>query len=253
MPPAAATALDPRATCQTCGQPLAPGSAACTACGAAHGESNRCPHCGAIADVEPHAALGFRCLVCGGPRLSLNIDGVTPSSPTLEALRRAAKRQTEHVIYSSVGLVLSAMGALALVIATLVVVAASPGVLPLVALYGGALVPVVAGLFALSRARAARTSRAEALHTAEVGALGDVQAVTGALDAQRVAEIMRLRPERAELLLAEASVAALLEQGPAPRMRVSAIAATEPGASIAEMTSDVAPLPPRTARGETEI
>lgn len=254
MPPAAVTALDPRATCHTCGQPLPPGAAVCPACGAAHGEANRCPHCNAVADVEPHAALGFRCLVCGGPRVALDISGVTPSPATLAALKGAAKRQTEHVMYSAAGWVLTAMGALALLIATLVVAAASPGVLPALAAYAAALVPGVAGLFALVRAARARSHRAEALHAAQVGALGDVQAVTGVLDAKRAAEILRLSPERAELLLAEASVAALLEHGPAPRVRVSGtLHAPAAPTAFDERASDVSSPGARTVRGDTEI
>src|SRR5690349_12161537 len=133
MPPPAVTALDPRATCHACGRALPPDSAVCGSCGAANGEANRCPHCHAVADVEPHAALGFRCLVCGGPRIALNISGVVPGPSTLGALSSAGKRQTEHLVYSSAGFVLLAMGALALVIATVVLAAASPGVVPTVA------------------------------------------------------------------------------------------------------------------------
>jgi hypothetical protein len=253
MPPAAVTVLDPSATCHACGRALPPGSAVCPGCGAANGEANRCPHCKAIADVEPHAALGFRCLVCGGPRVALNVTGVVPSGPTLAALSVAAKRHSEHVMYSSAGLVLAAMGGLALLIATLVVIAAAPGPLPTLAAYLGALVPAVAGALALSRASKARRLRAAALNSAQIGALSDVLAVTGVLDAARVAEIMQLSPERAELLLAEASVASLLGQAPAPRVRVPAIAATQAGSPPLEETAELATPGARTTRGQTEI
>ena len=254
MPPAALTELDPRATCHACGRPLPPGSAVCPSCGAAHGDSNRCPHCNAIADVEPHATLGFRCLVCGGPRVALDVGGVSPSAPTVAALRSAGKSQTENLLYSSAGFVLTGMGMLALLIASLVVLTASPGLVPTLAAYLGALVPTVAGLLALGRAGTVRKLRGQALRAAEVSALGDVQAVTGPLDAKRVSEIMRLAPERAELLLAEASVATLLGQGPAPRVRVPAFAPTELG--TAAQDEPAVPLTEargRTVRGDTEI
>lgn len=253
MPPAARTELDPSPTCRACGRALPPGSAVCPACGAAHGDSNRCPHCRAIADVEAHAALGFRCLVCGGPRVALDVAGVTPGPSTLAALHEAGKRQAEHVMYSAAGLVLTGMGALALLIATLVVLAASPGLVPTIAAYFGALVPTAAGLAALGRAARARKLRGQSLLAAEVRALGDVQAVTGELDAQRVSEIMRLTPERAELLLAEASVATLLDQGPAPRLRVPG--PTDPGdAEVPGRSMDEpAEARRRAARGDTEI
>ena len=254
MPPAAAlTELDSRATCHACGRALAPGSAVCTACGAAHGETNRCPHCGAIADVEPHAALGFRCLVCGGPRLALNVSGVVPSAPTVSALRSAGKSQTEHVMYSSAGFVLVGMGMLALLIASLVVLTASPGLVPTLAAYLGALVPTAAGLAAFVRAANIRKHRAQALHAAEVSALGDVQAVTGPLDAQRVTEILRVAPERAELLLAEASVAALLDPVPAPRVRVAASPTVLSTAADAdEAASELGEPRGRTVHGDPE-
>jgi hypothetical protein len=193
-------------------------------------------------------------LVCGGPRVALNVAEVTPSPTTLSALSAAGKRQTEHLMYSSAGFVLTAMGALSLVIATLVVAAASPGLVPTLAAYLGALVPTIAGLAALARGAAARRLRGQALHAAEVSALGDVQAVTGALDAKRVVEIMRLTPERAELLLAEASVASLLNEAPAPRLRVPAVAPTRLGATpFEDAASEHGDPPKRTARGDTEI
>jgi hypothetical protein len=232
---------------------LPPDGAVCEACGAAHGDTNRCPHCRAIADVEPHAALGFRCLVCGGPRVALDVAGVTPGPSTLAALHEAGKRQTEHVMYSAAGLVLTGMGALALLIATLVVLAASPGLVPTVAAYFGALVPTVAGLAALRRAATARKIRGQSLRAAEVRALADVQAVTGVLDAQRVSEIMRLSPERAELLLAEASVATLLDQGPAPRARIAAATELGDDEGAGSSTDEPAEARPRAARDDTEI
>jgi hypothetical protein len=49
-----------------------------------------------------------------------------------------------------------------------------------------------------------------------------VQAVKGPLSAAGVAQLMRISPERAELLLAHASVASLLNEVPAARLRVEA-------------------------------
>lgn len=181
--------------------------------------------------------------------MALNVPGVTPSAATLSALRGAGKHQTQHVMYSAAGAVLTLMGALALVIATLVVVAASPGVAPTLAAYLGAAVPAVAGVFSLARAAGARKQRSAELYTAQVAALSDVQAVTGVLDARRIAEIMRLSPERAELLSAEASVASLLEPGAAPRLRVpSAVTQLSDDAEGELDESLKAPL-----RGDTEI
>jgi hypothetical protein len=220
MQSAASTEPAMSAPCRTCGQPLPAGKALCPTCGAAHGEANRCPHCRALADVEPHRALGFRCLVCGGPRIAIDLDGVTLGDSAKRALESAAREQTKHLMFTAGGLVLAGMGALALLIATVVVVTAAPGIAAGLAAFLAAGVPLAAGLWALTRATGARRLRDRALHQARVAALANVQAITGVLDAARVAQLMRLDAEQAELLLAEASVATMLDEAPAPRLRV---------------------------------
>ncbi len=57
--------------CRICRGAIDEGTGVCRACGAAHGEGNRCPHCGSIAKTRPHATLGRVCAICGGPRLIL--------------------------------------------------------------------------------------------------------------------------------------------------------------------------------------
>ncbi len=252
MAPAARTELDPAATCRNCGQALAAGSAVCKNCGAAHGDANRCPHCQAVADVERSRALGFRCLVCGGPRVALDVQGVAPSARTSDALRSAGKEQTQHLMLSAVGFALLGMGALALLVTTLAVLATSPSTLLTLAAYGASAVPLLAGAFALARAATARAQRTTALRDARVSALADVQAVTGVLSAERVSAVMRVSPEAAELLLAEASVASYLNEAPAPRMRVES--PTTPLSSETERGDNETELgePRVRARGDTE-
>jgi hypothetical protein len=254
MPPAASTELEVTATCRTCGQALAPGSAICQRCGAAHGAANRCPHCDVVADVEPHAALGFRCLVCGGPRVALDLQGVAPSARTNDALRSAAKEQLQQSMLAAAGFALAGMGALSLLVATVAVLATGPSALLTVAAYVASVVPLATGVFALTKAARARKLRTEALLRARVSALGDVQAVTGLLAVERVSAVLRISPEAAELLLAEASVASYLNEAPQPRARV---AQAELGAEAAELDlpAEAAPARTRSAAtrpGETE-
>jgi hypothetical protein len=253
MPPLARTELEPKssAPCPNCGQALPAGSSTCAACGAAHGEANRCPHCNAVADVEPHASLGFRCLVCGGPRVALGLPNVTLSPRTAGALTKAGSEQTKHVMFSAAGFMLAGMGALAILIATIVVLSATPGALSTLALYLAASVPLGAGLLSLVGARTARAHRTDALLSAELTALGDLQAVTGALDPAQVAELMRVSPERAELLVASASVENLLAGAP-PRLRVEAPGATVLG-DAAELAEAAAEPTPKATRRDTEI
>jgi hypothetical protein len=211
----------------------------------------QCPHCHVVADVQPHAALGFSCLVCGGPRLALDLPDATLSPQTEQLLTRAGTEQTKHIMYTAAGSLLVAMGALAIALVSGVVVIAEPGALPSLAAYAGASVPLLSGLAALIGAAKARTVRRQALRQAQVHSLAELQAQHGQLDATRAAQILRVSPERAELLLAEASVATLLEEAPAPRLRVAAAPATVLSTpdDLAEATA-----PPATAqRGDTEI
>jgi hypothetical protein len=257
MPPVAGPQLEPPkgTPCRNCGQALPAGKSVCAACGAAHGESNVCPHCNATADVEPSAALGFRCLVCGGPRVALDLPNVTLGPRTRAALVTAASEQTKHLMYSAAGFLLAGMGALAVLIASAVVLTASPEPWATLATYVAAGAPLAAGLWALARARTARLLRGEGLRTAQIGALADVQATTGPLTAAQVAQALRIGPERAELLLAELSVAALLDEAPPPRLRVDPRLPTRPSSPKAELDEpalEQQSLPSRTARGDAE-
>ena len=218
------------------------------------GEANRCPHCHAVADVERHQALGFSCLVCGGPRLALDAPTVIFSAQTNTLLESAGREHTKHIMFSAAGFLLAGMGALAVLIASVVVLAAAPGLVPSVAAYVSAAVPLVVGLMALSGAAGARTRRALALRAAQVRALADAQATLGPLDARRAAELLRIDEGRAELLLGEASVASLLEEAPAPRLRVDAPAPTVLAADgELDQTAAQGQAAGRTVRGDTEI
>lgn len=211
----------------------------------------QCPHCHVVADVQPHAALGFSCLVCGGPRLALDLPDAAFGPQVEQLLTSAGREQTKHIMYTAAGSLLLAMGALALVLVSGVVLIAEPGALPSLAAYVGASVPLLSGLAALVGAAKARTARGQALRQAQVHALAQLQAQRGPLEAPRAAQILRISPERAELALAEASVATLLEEAPAPRLRVAA-----PPATVLSTPDDLAEAtapPAVTQRGDTEI
>lgn len=255
MPPAAAPEPDRAAPCRNCGQALSAGKSVCSSCGAAQGEGNRCPHCHTLADVLPHAALGFRCLVCGGPRIALDSADVSLGAQTNQALTSAGTEQTKYLMFSAAGYILAGMGTLALIFAAVVELSVSPGIAATVAAYLAAAVPIAAGLLSLAGARAARKRRTEALRVAQVSALSDVQAAKGALSTAAVAQLMRISPERAELLLAEASVASMLNEVPAARLRVEASAPvrlgpTEPEAPATELSQSEPPG--KTLRADTE-
>ncbi len=211
--------------------------------------ASSCPHCNVVADVEPHAAFGFSCRVCGGPRVVVDATEVELGKAARAALKAAAGEHRKHLLFSAAGLGLLGLGAIGLVIASVVVLAAAPGLLATLSAFLAAGVPIAAGLWAMWRAATARQLRGEAMHGARVEALGDAQAVLGALDGPRIAELMRLDPEQAELLSAEASVERLLAQAAPPRLRVEG----EPArTAIEDAGAELEAAAARTAREGTE-
>ena len=77
----------PLATCSACGANAVEGGV-CGRCGNPSGESNRCPHCNAIARVEPKGAgekLTWVCGVCAGPRMPGGLGGDAAATPLREA------------------------------------------------------------------------------------------------------------------------------------------------------------------------
>lgn len=209
--------------------------------------ADSCPHCNVVADVEPHGALGFRCLVCGGPRIPVDAPGVKLSAGTRDALKLAKAEHNKHLLLSAAGLALLGLSGLSLLAAGLVLLAASPGLVATVMTLVACAVPLAGGAWGLGRAAAARRARQQVLHGARSSALADAQAVLGVLDAQRAAQLLRIDAEQAELLLAEASVASLLESP--PRLRVDDLQAL---ATPAEAADDAAEPVVATERASTE-
>ena len=77
----------PLATCSACGASAVEGGV-CGRCGTPSGEANRCPHCNAIARVEPKgsgASLRWVCGVCAGPRMPGGLGGEAVVAPLREA------------------------------------------------------------------------------------------------------------------------------------------------------------------------
>jgi len=70
-----------------------------------------------------------------------------------------------------------------------------------------------------------------------------------------VVQLLRISPERAELLLAEASVASMLEEAPAPRLRVAAPTPTRPASATENhgLETEIGEPAGKTVRGDTEI
>jgi hypothetical protein len=111
--------------CSACGHDTfvvgANGGGQCTRCGYASGESNRCPHCGAVARIEGSGENAV-CAVCGGPRINGNFGGETAANALKEkkkALSNARLASVATVVQATFAAIATLIG-LAIMPASLV-------------------------------------------------------------------------------------------------------------------------------------
>ena len=229
----------PGGTCRVCDGRLAEGSLRCATCGAVYGEANRCPHCHAIADVEPHAG-GTRCKVCGGPRIVASDPAVVRTGREIPLLVKAERARMRGAGWSVGSIFLGAATALAIAVATLVLLVASPGLVATAATVVALGVPMLLALLAWSRARAAKAEAAAAVDEAWTLVASDALRGHEELSAADLARLLRVPEPRAESLLARLGThdfvrARVTDAGDlaysdlsAPRVRVETPALGEP-------------------------
>lgn len=116
---------------------------------------SKCPHCGAVAHVEPSAALRWRCAVCGGPLVPTEGD-LARSDGELPHLVRSHRARAMALGWLAASFVLGAIGAMAVGVALLV------GLVSHLAAALLGVVAVVAGVLAVSSLRRSRRRKAEA-------------------------------------------------------------------------------------------
>lgn len=194
------------APCTFCGKPLVAGEVRCRYCRSVLGEVYRCPHCHAIADLEPSKRLRFLCKVCGKPR----VPNEDPSMehighPEIEALRSAgshASAATAWLVSAIVAACLAVFSSLAL---ALVITLAANALLGAAAL-GTAAIPLAFALLAAQKSRSRRSSSARFLEQAwgQV-ALECARLRQGAIDARTFSLMTRITPAEAEQILARVS------------------------------------------------
>lgn len=199
----ALTEPGPGGICRVCDTQLDPGSLRCRVCGAVYGESNRCPHCRAVADVEG-AGLPGRCRVCGGPRIRVDDTTVIRSGREIPVLLRAqrARRAARALDVGAVGAAAVAASVLVALVTAAVTASPSAGVLLL-----GSVLVLATTTFAAALARRARVERrasASAVEEAKLLVASDVvRSHGGRLDAPLLARALRVDEREAELLAAE--------------------------------------------------
>jgi hypothetical protein len=193
----------PDGGCRVCGTKLTQGSLVCAQCGTVHGERYRCPHCGAIADLEPSKALRYRCKVCGGPRVPSDDVAVKRSGSETPALERAQRAHRIATAWRVGAGVVAGFGGLSLLIALLVLGVVTPGVLGTLATLFGTLVPFVLAFVFWRRGGAEYQKVTDALDEAWQRVAAEVIAAHGGeLTAAELAKTLRSDTSTAERMLA---------------------------------------------------
>ncbi|MDB4934767.1 MAG: hypothetical protein JWP87_1739 [Labilithrix sp.] len=190
------------ARCSACGADAVVGGV-CGRCGTPSGEANRCPHCSAIARVEPKgsgASLTWVCGVCGGPRMPAGAGGEAAMTPLREAKAsqsRAARARASFWLF-----------AIMATFFTLVALAAWPaGLIVKLILLTLAITPTAFAVRARARAGRAKGDANEALDRAWLAAAEDV--ASHAKKGVTVAELasrLKIDPVKAEKLLTQLAV-----------------------------------------------
>jgi len=181
-----------------------------------YGKPERCPHCGNLTAVEPSATLRFRCQVCGGPRVVVDDDAVQLSGREQRALKRAHRQRLRVVSWGAGAAVAGSFGALAALLAVVVLLVASPGVFGTLSLLLMAAAPLVVAALAWRKARHFRDERNAALDEAWTRAGIELLQQRGEeLTGHEIVESMHLDEPHDETLLA------LLRAHEAVRTRVT--------------------------------
>jgi len=197
--------------CPACAKPLPSNATRCPNCGLALGEHQRCPHCHAIADVEPSAEARFVCSVCGGVRIPIEDAKVVRSAEQLELLKRATAGRSARSVWRIVAIVVASFGAFSALVLWVTLTFAPPPTVAVVVAVFAVLVPLAFSLFALQRSRACAVGLEPAIDQAWRAAAADIARSRGGdLDAAELAKQTRIAEREADQLLARMSAESLL-------------------------------------------
>ncbi len=165
-----------------------------------------CPHCRTTAGVKTAPGGGYRCKLCGGPRVISENTALALSGtevPLLQEARRAGRARWLWLA-GSLTSALVALGSLSF--ALVLVLLFDPTALVTGLLLGLAALPLIVALWTFRRSRRAGTSSQAALHEARLGAVRDALGGGQELGAADVSRLLALPAAESELLLAELNV-----------------------------------------------
>jgi hypothetical protein len=193
--------------------------------------------------------LGFRCRVCGGPRVPVDDPAALRSGREIRLLEQVRRDDVRASLFRAGGAVLFASFGLSLLVTLFVLAVASPGLFGTLGALAACSVPLFLATYAWRRGKKARAAASEALDKAWLLVASDVVRAKGKeLEAAELAKTMRIDEARAEHLLAELSVndfvhARVASDAAADRVRIAfgeeaeAPALAEPVQTESEQTS----------------
>jgi hypothetical protein len=168
---------------------------------------SQCPHCNATSDIEPAPNVRFRCAVCGGPRVPVDVPGFVASEALTAPLTRARRARFRRHAWGIAAVLVATFAVITIIPSMVILALLKPGIFSVAALALFALAPLVIAGFAWLRSRAARRSMAadldEAWRRAGAEALGALTQHRGEVDGAAVARALRLDEGEADRLLAE--------------------------------------------------
>lgn len=171
----------------------------CSRCGYSSGESNRCPHCNAVARIE-NAGRDAVCAVCGGPRIPGGFGGEAAQN----ALREQQKALANARMASVATMIQGVFAAAVTLIALALLPASVAGKLIVFAL---AVAPLVLAIRSRGRAAKARELAMAAGERACQAAAEDVAArATSGITPATLAKTLGIEDARAEALLTSLAV-----------------------------------------------
>ncbi len=165
-----------------------------------------CPHCRTTAGVSAARGGGYRCKLCGGPRVVSDQAKLALSGkevPHLQEARRAGRARWLWLAASGTG-GLFAFGSITFTL--LLVLLFDPTAIVTSLLLGLSALPLLFALWSFRRAKRAGAHASAALNEARLGAIRDVLSDGRELSANDVSSLLALPPETSEHLLAELNV-----------------------------------------------
>ena len=193
----------PPPVCACCGARLDESAARCVRCGAARQAPSVCPLCDAVAYVEKHPVLRFRCLACGGPRVPLSDPSRVPPANEAAELRRAWRQHRWAGLWSLAATLATVVGLISITLGGGIAALWGPPPAVWVGIVAVASLPLLLALWSRARARRARQSAQAALDEAWLSVAHSVLAERAeALSMQELGQLLGVDRQDSERWLA---------------------------------------------------